>query len=267
MTAPPPDPETDPGLGASFRAWFPLAASASGGDDARLRLFVFPYAGGRASAFRGWQAGVPEGVEVLALQPPGREQRIAEPPFRSVAEAVPPIADVIAPLCDRPYAFFGHSLGALVAYETRIELARRGVPAPARFFASGSRAPHRTLLSEPVAHLGGEALLERLRTLGGTPQAVLDCRELMDLFLPMLLADFSMSETYLAAEPEPMSVPLLALGGRDDREVDAARVEAWSDVAGAEFELAWFDGGHFFVHEREPEVLAVVSAVLELALE
>ena len=217
-TPPTPDPTSGPSPGPSaaragtaqgFRAWFPLAAGGDAPrDDARLRLFVFPYAGGRASAFRGWQAGVPAGVEVLALQPPGREQRISETPFRTVAQAVPAIADVIAPLCDRPYAFFGHSLGALVAYETQAELARRGAPAPARFFASGSRAPHRTLLSEPVAHLGGEALLERLRTLGGTPQAVLDCRELMDLFLPMLLADFSMSETYLAAEPEPMSVPL-----------------------------------------------------------
>lgn len=248
---------------APSERWFPLARPR---PDARLRLFVLPYAGGRASAFRGWQAGLPAEVQVLALQPPGREQRIREVPFQSVAEAVPAVVDAIAPLLDRPYALYGHSLGALVAYESLRALRSRGAPPPVRFFASGSRAPHRPLLAAPVAHLGPEALLARLGTLGGTPQAVLECRELMELFLPMLTADFRMSETYLAREPAPIDAPITAFGGEDDAEVDRPRVEAWRDVAAGGFEVRWFAGGHFFVHEREDAVLAAVARALEPAL-
>ena len=239
--------------------WLPLR---DGRRSGALRLFVFPYAGGRASAFRAWSRALPESIEVLALQPPGREQRFSEPPLRSVDEAVRALLPVLMPLLDRPFAFFGHSLGGLVAYEVALALGARGAPKPSHFFASGSRAPHAPLPEDPVHVLRGEAFLERLRLLGGTPPEVLACRELMDLFTPMLLADLCMSETYRAERAEPLPVPLTALGGTEDGEVRPERLAAWAEVAGASFELVWLPGGHFFVHAEERGVLDVVARVL-----
>jgi medium-chain acyl-[acyl-carrier-protein] hydrolase len=244
---------------SSLERWLPLR---DGRRSGALRLFVFPYAGGRATSFRAWSRGLPESVEVLALQLPGREQRISEPPLGSVAQAVEAILPVITPLLDRPFAFFGHSLGGLVAYEVALALRARGGPLPAHFFASGSRAPHAPLPEDPAHLLRGEAFLERLRLLGGTPPEVLACRELMDLFTPMLLADLRMSETYRAQRAEPLPVPLTALGGTEDAEVRPERLEAWADIAGAGFELVWLPGGHFFVHAEERAVLDVVARAL-----
>ena len=244
---------------AAAERWFPLRDARR---SAELRLFVFPYAGGRASAFRGWSRALPESIEVLALQPPGREQRLAETPLASVPEAVAAILPVLEPLCDRPFAFFGHSLGGLVAYEVVRALRARGAPLPVHFFASGSRAPHAPPPERPIHVLSGQAFLDRLLALGGTPPQVLACRELMELFTPMLLADFRMSETYRAERPEPLPMPLTALGGADDAEVSRERLALWSELAGAGFELLWFPGGHFFVHAEERGVLAAVARAL-----
>lgn len=230
---------------------------------ARLRLFVFPYAGGRASSFRGWQRRLPEWIEVCALQPPGREQRLSEPPLASVAEASAAILGVLGPLLDLPFAFYGHSLGGLVAYECVRELGHRGRSLPRCFFASGSRAPHAPLPEHPVHVLRGEAFLARLAALGGTPPQVLAHQELMDLFTPMLLADFRMSETYRTEAPERLPLPLHVLGGREDREVSPERLLAWQELAGAGSTVDWFPGGHFFVHAEEPAVVARVAASLD----
>ena len=245
---------------AALERWFPLRDARR--SAAALRLFVFPYAGGRASAFRTWGGGLPEAVEVLALQPPGREQRLAERPLESVPEAVEAFLPAVLPLCDRPFAFFGHSLGGLLAYELTRALRARGAPLPVHFFASGSRAPHAPLPERPVHVLSGQAFLDRLQALGGTPQAVLDCRELMELFTPMLLADFRMSETYRAEHPEPLPMPLSILGGTEDAEVRPERLAAWAEVAGAGSELLWFPGGHFFLHAEERGVLDAVARAL-----
>ncbi len=240
--------------------WLPLREPRAA---ARLRLFVFPYAGGRASAFRGWQRRLPAWVEVCALQPPGREQRLSEPPLASVAEAVPVILEVLERLADLPFAFYGHSLGGLVAYESVRALLVRGLPLPHAFFASGSRAPHAPLPEHPVHVLRGQAFLARLAALGGTPPQVLAHQELMDLFTPMLLADFRMSETYRAEAPERLPLPLHVLGGREDREVSPERLLAWQELAGAGSTVEWFAGGHFFVHAEEPAVVARVAAALD----
>ena len=239
--------------------WFPMR---DGRDTAKLRLFVFPYAGGRASAFRGWSAGLPDTVEVLPLQPPGRERRMSEKPIGSMDEAVPVVLQALDSFLDRPFAFYGHSLGGLLAYEVVRSLRDRGGPLPVHFFASGSRAPHMPLKGSAIHTLEGEAFLNRLRVLGGTPPAVLECAELMELFTPMLLADFRMSETYLNAGIDPLPMPLTALGGIEDGEVGRERLEAWSTQTTAGFDLHWFPGGHFFLHEQEADVLSVVKSAL-----
>ena len=206
------------------------------------------------------------GVEVLAAQLPGREQRLSETPLRHMEEAVPAALEALAPRLDRPFAFYGHSLGALFAYELTRALRDRGGPLPVHLFASGSRAPHMPLPEDPVHVLRGEAFLERLGNLGGTPPEVLAHRELMDLFTPMLLADFHLSETYRRPAADPLPVPLTALGGREDGEVRPERLEAWRDQTRETFDLRWYPGGHFFLHERRDEVLSAVRRALAPSL-
>lgn len=240
--------------------WFPLR---DGRDSAALRLFVFPYAGGGASAFREWSSGLPESVSVLPLQPPGREQRLGEAAYSTMEDLVGEALKAMEPLLDRPFAFYGHSLGALVAYEAIRTLRGRGAALPAHLFASGSRAPHTSLKCAQIHDLEGEAFLERLRELGGTPPAVLDSAELMDLFSPMLRADLRISETYLNDDPDPLAVPLTTLGGTEDEEVGRERLEAWSAQTSAAFDLHWLPGDHFFLHSSESDVLSIVAAALE----
>lgn len=233
--------------------------------DPQLRLFCFPYAGGGASAFREWEQELPGAVEVLAVQPPGREGRLAEAPFTRIPALVQAL---VAPLRAKleagpsvPCAFFGHSLGALVAYELTLELRRRGEPGPDHLLVSGSRAPHCTLPDDPVHVLRGEAFKDRLRVLGGTPPQVLENEELMNLFTPLLLADFELSETYRHGV-EPLNVPISAFAGTDDPEVSLDRVEAWREQAGAGFHLDLLPGDHFFLHSAQTLLLGKVWSEL-----
>lgn len=196
------------------------------------------------------------------MQPPGREQRLRETPLRRIPEVVEALLGVTAPLLDRPFAFFGHSLGALVAYELARTLRERGGPQPVHLFASGARAPHMPLPEDPAHVLRGDAFLDRLRRLGGTPPEVLAHRELVELFTPMLLADFEMSETYGTEAPDPLDVPLTALGGTEDAEVSLARLEPWREQTTAAYDLRLYPGGHFFIHTEQADVLDAVGEAL-----
>src|SRR5262245_10714091 len=119
----------------------------------RLRLFCFPYAGGTASAFRGWHDAIPQPIEVCAVRLPGREARLAEPPFTSSETLVPAVADALEACLDVPYALFGHSMGAVAAFEVARELRRRARQPPVRLFLSGARAPERPNPDPPIGHL------------------------------------------------------------------------------------------------------------------
>ena len=230
---------------------------------ARLRLFCFPYAGGGAHAFREWERELPPFVEVCGVQPPGRGSRVTERPFAEAGPLVRAASDALLPYLDLPYAFFGHSMGALVAFETAREYRRRGLPGPARLFVSGRRAPQLPRADPPTHELPEAEFTEELRRLNGTPQEVLNNTELMKLMIPLLRADFSVTATYRYTPEPPLECPITAYGGLADEDAGREQLEPWREQTAAEFTLRVLPGDHFFLHSQQPLLLRTLAQELE----
>lgn len=226
--------------------------------DPRLRLLCFPYAGGSAATYRTWSDVLPPDIEVQAIQLPGREWRLKEDLYTSVFPLVEDLAGVLKDLFDTPFAFFGHSLGALISFELARELRRRGLPLPERLFLSAHRAPHLPKQLPDIHDGPDEAFVEGLRRLEGTPDELLANEELMELILPALRADFAMAETYACPPEPPLDCPISAFGGLGDEVTDRPKLEPWAEHTTGEFKLRMVPGGHFFVEEARDLILRAV---------
>ncbi|MFN3647975.1 MAG: thioesterase II family protein [Armatimonadota bacterium] len=230
-----------------------------------MRLVCFPHAGAGASSFFAWGQALPPEIEVCSALMPGRESRIAEVPFTRMAPLVERLATALEPWLDRECAFFGHSLGALVAFELARELARRGLPLPRRLFLSGRRAPTLPLEGDLLHPLPDEELVEQIRVrYGGIPREILNEPELVRYFLPVIRADVELFETYTCEPGPPLACPFSLYNGRDDHQVSETGVEAWRQLTSAGFEARRFPGGHFYLHEYRQEVLTALAADLQL---
>ena len=219
----------------------------SGQDpQTRFRLFCFPFAGGGASLFRTWPERLQSDIEVCAIQLPGREERLAETPFDRLASLVDVLVDVLSPHMDLPFAFFGHSLGSLISFELTRRLRRQKDPGPLHLFVSGSRAPQIPDPDSPIHQLPDAEFIEALRRFNGTPKAVLDNPELMELFLPLLRSDIRLYETYIYDHEDPLDCPISAYGGLEDEEVSREELAAWRDQTRSRFSMQIFPGDHFF---------------------
>ncbi|MDQ3280872.1 MAG: alpha/beta fold hydrolase [Acidobacteriota bacterium] len=231
--------------------------------DASARLLCIPYAGGGASAYRGWARFVPPEVELCAVQPPGRENRFTEPPLRTIREIADGIADALA--CeadDRPLIVFGHSMGALVAFELARVLRARGAAMPLLLILSGHVAPHLAPHRPPIYDLPEREFLARIRIMEGTPAAVFEQRELLDFYLPVLRADFTACDTYVCAPEPPLAMPFLVLAGDADATMPVEDVAAWSGHTTAEYALRVIPGGHFFPQTARDAVLREIASAI-----
>lgn len=234
------------------------AHSPHGGPQ--LRLIAFPYAGGSASVYRGWPPRLGGAVELLALQLPGRGARFAEPPIADFSHLVRAVADALqARPQTLPTAFFGHSLGALLAFEVACELAARGAPQPQMLLLSGRAAPSSGLPAVLRECLTDADFIDELQRLQGTPREVLDAPDLLALLMPTIRADFALLHSWRARPAAVWDGPIVALAGRRDPHVPLAAVDAWAEHAGGRFERLDYPGGHFFLHEQEREVVRDVA--------
>jgi surfactin synthase thioesterase subunit len=230
---------------------------------ARIRLFCLPHAGGGAASYFAWTRRLAPEIEVVSVRYPGRETRHREPPARRVAQIVPAIANAICgDVGIGPYAVFGHSYGALAAFEVCRELAERGAPAPARLLVSGRPAPHLQPRLSPVHDADDAELYARLREMGGTPPEILADAGLMARLLPTLRADLEAAETYLHRPGSALDTPISVFGGEQDLYTEPSDLQAWARYTRSGHRVRIYRGRHFFLHDDPEQVLADVRADL-----
>ncbi|QFG24785.1 thioesterase II family protein [Actinomadura sp. WMMB 499] len=215
----------------------------------RLRLFCLPHAGGGAGAYRAWTRYLPPDVEVVAIRLPGRETAFRETPLTSVDDVVRAVVRQAAPLLDRPHAWFGHSMGAILAFEACRALRRLGLGEPARLLVSGRDAPHLPYRRPPVHAAPLPDLLARLHDLGGTPRDLLDDPSALSPLLPSLRADFAVVEGYRHRPGPPLDCPISVFAGTGDLDTTRDGLAAWRSHSGAGCVVRMFDGGHFYLHD------------------
>lgn len=244
----------------------PWLVFPSPNSHAKLRLFCFPYAGGGAHVFHEWGKRLPGMIELCAIQLPGRGMRWKERPCSHLMPLVDMVSHAILPWLDKPFALFGHSMGALISFELMRTLRVRNGAQSVYFFASGRPAPHLPNKGPVVHTMPDGELLEHLRKLSGTPSALLGNVELMKMMFPVLRADFSMCETYTCKKEPPLDSRISALGGLDDSDVSPDELAAWSEHTTGDFSLRMFPGDHFFIHTVQSQVLDAISEKLESVL-
>jgi medium-chain acyl-[acyl-carrier-protein] hydrolase len=239
--------------------WFTVPSN----ERAKIRLFCFPYAGGSSLIFRTWPNVLGPSLAVCPAHLPGRERRLMEKPYTSAQSLVEAAAEAITPYLDLPFAFFGHSMGALISFELARQLRRLHLPAPKHLFLSGRSAPHPEIRDPVTYNLPVNEFAEELRRLNGTPREVLENHELMELMIPLLRADFEICETYSYTPEPPLDCPITAFGGLDDSDSTEQMIAAWKEQTTGSFTLCMMPGDHFFMHSAQERILDVISQQLK----
>jgi medium-chain acyl-[acyl-carrier-protein] hydrolase len=230
--------------------------------QSRMRLFCFPYAGSTAAVFRSWPQYLPSEIELCAVQYPGRGSRLAEPLGEDIVEVMNEIYQDLQQFLNKPFAFFGHSMGALVSYEFARRLQREQQAGPFELFVSGCSAPHVRMFDELTYNLPEPEFLAELRRLQGTPEEVLDNAELMQLMMPIIRADFKASQTYQYVPGPPLECPIRAFGGLKDEMVPREDVEAWSEHTHGSFRAQMLPGDHFFLNTSQSSLTRIIAQEL-----
>lgn len=220
---------------------------------APLRLVCFPHAGGSAAFYRNWATHETSDLEVLAVQYPGRMNRLDEPLIDETGAMADTLAGVLAHSVPAPFAFFGHSMGATIAFETAQRLARNHLPHPVRLFASARKGP--ACHKPGRRHLANdEAIVAYLRKLGGCETEVFQQPQLLPMILPIIRSDFKLSETWAPLPGAHIDCPITAFVGDEDSEVTIEEAASWRR-ASDHFEMRVFRGHHFYLLDHRPDVI------------
>ena len=230
--------------------------------QAQIRLFCFPYAGGGASVYRQWSALLPDNLELCPIQYPGREERLQETLYTDLSALVAALLPDLRPHLDKPFAFFGHSMGAVLAYEVARQLQQQGDPEPVHLLLSARAAPQITSKSVPMRFLDDQNFMTELHRLyDAVPEVIRQNTELQELFLPILRADVSLLETHEYIAGERLNCPISVFGGEQDRSVTAEALAAWSEQTKAAFSQQLFLGEHFYINDaRETLIVAITES-------
>lgn len=231
-----------------------------------MRLFCFPYAGGSSTdpVFRQWAHAMPDDVEVAVLEMPGRSRRMAEPFENSLPRLVERLVPVLANYADLPFVFFGHSLGAIIAYELARALAAAGLPVPTLLVVSAKQAPHL-----PYRHrlydLPRDEFIGALRRLNGTRDEILQNEELLDIVIAVLRNDLEMAFNYRFEGAPLRTVPIVACAGQEDPHVEIDSILAWKQHAD-QFDASVYPGGHFYIQHESCDAIRQRMIELMVAL-
>lgn len=231
--------------------------------NAALRLFCFPYAGGSAQVFADWHEYLPDDVEVIAMQYPGRGSRFVEPLIGRCEDMVAAIIPEMLPALNKPFVFFGHSNGGLLSFELARALQRRGITTQKHHFLSAKRAIHLPHRKAPMHKLPHDEFIEELKVLGGTPPEILAQTELMELFLPILRSDFSLSETFTYQGEDKLKCTATVLYGEKDLDIPEEDVLKWQELIETTIDPHKFTGNHFFINGEKQQVLDLMTLKLK----
>jgi len=231
------------------------------GKQAKVHLLCFHHAGGNASMYRDWPGLMPESIQPVAVQLPGRLERFTEAPYDTMDTLLGRLVDVLRPLLGQPFAFYGASMGARVAWALTHTLRERDLPLPRKLYVASCQAPS---LDEPHRAVDGSdsSLISYITALGGTPPEILADPYLLSGLLPALRADLSVLNTHAPRPTAPLDVPIRGFAGRADADAPPARMMAWRAETSACFDLNVVDGGHFFSEAGQRQATALISADL-----
>jgi surfactin synthase thioesterase subunit len=228
-----------------------------------VRLFFFPYAGAGSTTYHAWSRFFPPEIELYLVHLPGRDKRISETPFIRLAPLVESLTNALIQYLDKPFSFFGHSMGGLVSFEVVRQLRRQYSLLPAHLFVSGRPAPHLPDAHRKLHELPGDKFLKAIKNrYGALPEAVLQDRELLQLYLSILRADLTLLETYQYTDETRLECPISVFGGLQDDTVTIEALAAWRDQTTAQFELKMLPGNHFFVQSSRTALAQVVAKEL-----
>lgn len=239
--------------------WFQVGRTC---EQVDLKLFCFPYAGGSAHVFKQWADFLPPTVQLILVELPGRGSRLQEPAFVRLPDLMAELQEVIRPLLDEPYVLFGHSMGAIIAFELARILDRWCDNKLQALFVSGRRAPQISADKPATYNLPREEFIEELIKLDGTPREVLDHAELVDLMLPLLRADFQLVQTYNYSADAPLRCPITVYGGLHDAEVTREMLLPWKELTKSIFALHMLPGDHFFIRSPRNQFLNLLAKAL-----
>lgn len=228
----------------------------------RLRLFCFPFAGGGAAVYRSWQDKLPEEIEVRPVCLPGREHRFGEAAFDAIDDVVAALIDAVRPMTATPYAFFGYSMGGIIAHHLSCRLMADGAPLPEHLFIAALRSPDMTAPRRQLHSLPSDDFWAEVAAYGGTPAEILESSEYRTLFEPSLRADFKLAQTAFSGELPQLGCPITAFGGADDTNPAPADLDGWRQATTGRFEKHIYPGGHFFMGQNEAPMLDLIATKL-----
>jgi len=205
-------------------------------------------------------------IELQTAQLPGREKRFMDTTCHSIEELVERMSEAFRPFLGTPFAFFGHSMGALIAFELARKLYQKYGVNPVHMFVSGKGAPQLEVNHPPLYNLPREEFIQKLISLNGTPREVLENRDLMELYEPILRADFEVCDTYRYQQGPRLQCPVSVFGGLQDIKISELDLEGWKEVVTGDSRILMYEGDHFFIHKQRDEILRYISEKLCLEI-
>ena len=233
---------------------------------AQLRLFCFHHAGGSTTLFHAWKDRLPDYIELWVVRLPGRGDRADEPPFKRIAPVVQEVSEALVPHLREPFALYGHSMGAAIAFETARLVRRRHGAQPARLLVSSCQAPQHLYFALPSYGLPETEFIEELRSLNSTPQPLFDDPRLLMMMLPMIRADVELLQTYEYLADAPLDCPITVFGGLQDQIVKLSGLMGWRKQTTAQAILHLLPGDHFFLKSYQQAFLELLSDELNASI-
>ncbi len=233
-------------------------------NSPQLRLVTFPYAGASAVVYHQWASCLPPDIELITIQYPGRAGLINRKPCTSIGELAVESYETLLTLADKPFYFFGHSMGGAVAFETARMLCRSGQQGPKALILSACNPPQSTKSFNNRIHtLPDDLFLEAIQRYGGMPDEILKSPAMMSYLMPLLRADMKALDTWTCEPAEPLNIPMLVLGGDNDESVDLSRLPRWRDFTCSIFKFQIMPGDHFYIQDQLSMVVNTILGVID----